>query len=840
MYVDERNPAFRSQFASNIFNKKYAHENASTWSELARTMVEDVCRNYLSTSIKNAIFEMIRDMKFVPGGRYLYYAGREIKAFNNCLSGDTQLLTTDGMRRMDSYIDGQQLALWSPIAKAYLPAIMRCHGEQSLNEITFRPKRGRSDRTWVVKATADHKWPTLNRGPVEDLRVGDYVGFADVDLGSNETAFVHGLVFADGSVGKRCKEHFGHQLRLCGDKARFAGLLERHGHSVTYPSFSNGDPVAYVRSPYDLKQLPVETSPGYVAAFLKGWAALDGHHGLSKRLHSIDRPALEFFEKYAHLGGMIITGTIREMNGPTNYAPQGRKTLYYVAFHDAGSVGPIKVVGIKALAPETVWCPFEPKHNRIVIDGGIDTFQCYLLRSEEDTREDWAMLSWKAESCLATGGGIGNDYSRYRGKNSPLRRTGGVASGPVSKMRMINEIGREVMQGGSRRSAIYASLNWQHTDAKDLLTAKNWADQMIPGTTATFADAKMADFNFPCPLDMTNISLNYDNAWRDGDRLNDTFMRNVTQALRTGEPGFSFNFDAKENETLRNACTEVTSEDDSDVCNLGSLNMARIETIHEFGQCAELASMLLLCGTMVADLPYEKVRKVREKNRRLGLGLMGVHEWLVQRGYRYEFNPELHQWAGVYMAHSESAAISLATAMGISRPIAFRAIAPTGTIAILAGTTTGIEPIFAVAYKRRYLQNGTDWAYEYVVDAAAKDLIDRYAVDPDSIETALDLAADPERRIAFQADLQDYVDQAISSTINLPAWGSDLNNPDTVRGFGETLARYAPRLRGFTAYPDGGRGGQPLTSVSYEEAKGQVGQVFVEAYDACTSGVCGI
>src|SRR5688500_14965862 len=71
---------------------------------------------------------------------------------------------------------------------------------------------------------------------------------------------------------------------------------------------------------------------------------------------------------------------------------------------------------------------------------------CYLLKSLEDSREDWANLSWKAESCLTTGGGIGNDYSIYRGKGSPIRRTGGTASGPISKAKVINEIGREVMQ----------------------------------------------------------------------------------------------------------------------------------------------------------------------------------------------------------------------------------------------------------------------------------------------------------------------------------------------------------------------------------------------------------
>jgi len=83
---------------------------------------------------------------------------------------------------------------------------------------------------------------------------------------------------------------------------------------------------------------------------------------------------------------------------------------------------------------------------------------CYLLKAEEDTREDWANLSWKAESCLMTGGGIGADYSVYREEGRVLSGTGGLASGPIPKMQMLNEIGRRVMQGGSRRSAIYASL----------------------------------------------------------------------------------------------------------------------------------------------------------------------------------------------------------------------------------------------------------------------------------------------------------------------------------------------------------------------------------------------
>lgn len=461
---------------------------------------------------------------------------------------------------------------------------------------------------------------------------------------------------------------------------------------------------------------------------------------------------------------------------------------------------------------------------------------CYLLRAEEDTREEWSAVTWRAMSCLMTGGGIGIDYSRLRPAGKALSRTGGTASGPIPLMYAVNEIGRNVMQGGSRRSAIYASLNHAHEDVNAFLTAKNWSPEVRA--------LKEKDFNFPASLDMTNISVNYDDAaLKGGLENNSVFMTNVRQALKTGEPGFSFNFGSKENETLRNACTEVTSEDDSDVCNLGSINMGNIESIKEFEAVTTLASKFLVCGTLRADLPYEKVYKVREKNRRLGLGLMGIHEWLLKRQATYEVTPELHEWLKVYQQESERAANEHCDRFYINRPVAYRAIAPTGSIGILAGTTTGIEPLFAVAYKRRFLTEGTKWKYQYVIDGTAATLIKEYGVKPENIDTALDLSTDYEQRIKFQADIQDYVDMSISSTINLPAWGTESNNEDKVDSFAGVLGRYAPRLRGFTCYPDGSRGGQPLTSVPYEEALSH-GDVVYDEVDICDitghGGSCGV
>jgi len=362
-----------------------------------------------------------------------------------------------------------------------------------------------------------------------------------------------------------------------------------------------------------------------------------------------------------------------------------------------------------------------------------------------------------------------------------------------------------------------------------------------PGTEKSLDNGKEADFNFPAPMDYTNISINYDTKWiedywRTGD-VGETFKQNVRQALSTGEPGFSFNFWDKETETLRNACTEISSSDDSDVCNLGSINLGRINSLSEFKDIVQLATMFLLRGTTVAKLPYEKVYGVRTQNRRLGLGLMGLHEWLIKKGAKYEVTPELHRWLQIYKSVSDHTSKNYADTLGISRPCANRAIAPTGSIGILAGTTTGIEPLFATAYKRRFLKNKR-WHYQYVVDSVTQEMVDEYGINPDSLDTALDLATQYKRRIKFQADIQDYVDMCISSTINLPKWGSEDNNEDKVEEFTKVLASYAHRLRGFTCYPSESRGGQPLLAVSYKDALTKLGEEYEEAIE--TSDICDI
>jgi ribonucleoside-diphosphate reductase alpha chain len=403
-------------------------------------------------------------------------------------------------------------------------------------------------------------------------------------------------------------------------------------------------------------------------------------------------------------------------------------------------------------------------------------------------------------------------------------------------MQMVNESGRHIMQGGQRRSAIYASLSWKHPDIFKFMAIKNWSDDL--------REMKRKDPNFALPMELTNISVDYDTEFFIAieDRKHSlhkhakkVWIENCKQAFKTAEPGWMFNF-LKDNDNLRNACTEVTSEDDSDKCNLGTLWINRFTSRDEFAQGTKDATLFLLCGSIYSDVPFEKIREVGDKNNRIGLGLGGIHEWLMVKGNGYLVTPMLHKWLNIYEQESDSAAYLGAKRLGVSIPKGKRAIAPTGTIGVLAETTTGIEPLFCKAYKRRYLK-GKNWVYQYVIDGAVKRLLDQ-GVPIEKIQDTYDITF--KERVKFQADVQNYVDMAISSTCNLPKWGSEGNNEETTKKNSKILLKYAKRLRGFTCYPEGARDGQPLTRVDLEEALKDEGKVFEETEDQCKTGSCGI
>uniref|UniRef100_A0A6H1ZLW5 Putative ribonucleoside diphosphate reductase n=2 Tax=viral metagenome TaxID=1070528 RepID=A0A6H1ZLW5_9ZZZZ len=247
-------------------------------------------------------------------------------------------------------------------------------------------------------------------------------------------------------------------------------------------------------------------------------------------------------------------------------------------------------------------------------------------------------------------------------------------------------------------------------------------------------------------------------------------------------------------------CCEVTSSDDSDVCNLGSINLARVESLYDFQNSIRLATLFLLCGSIRAELPTAKVEAVRAKNNRIGIGLMGVHEFQIQRGRKYAETEELEEVLYYYKKESDKFKVVHANKLKCTVPVACRAVAPTGTISMLAETTSGIEPIFAKAYKRRYLKEDS-WHYSYVIDSTAYRMQQKYDAE---IESAHEISI--EDRLKMISLLENYVDQGVSSTINLAAPIVDEQEIDRVAEMIRYEVKMNSDIRGLTFYPNGARG----------------------------------
>ena len=281
-------------------------------------------------------------------------------------------------------------------------------------------------------------------------------------------------------------------------------------------------------------------------------------------------------------------------------------------------------------------------------------------------------------------------------------------------------------------------------------------------------------------------------------------------------------------------CTEITTADSDDICNLGSINLARVRSLDEMRDVVDAATLFLLAGSEYTSLPYKEVGAVRDKNRRLGLGVMGVHEWLLARGRSYAPDPELGEWLAEYATSTDIAA-GWADEHSLSRPVKTRAIAPTGTIGIIGETTTGIEPVYCTAYRRRYLV-GTRWHERTIIDPTVARLVRDVGIDPEGIEDAHRLSFDPEFRIEMQAWVQTFVDHGISSTVNLP----EPLGAEDADAFGASLLPILPRLRGITAYPSGARGLDPLEPTSYADALRAESVAFEESEERCVGGACGV
>ncbi len=861
-----------SKFAETILQQKYSHlkkdGTLETWENIAYRVTKNVMKSVdAEKDLTKRVEKAIVDRKFIPGGRYLYSSGRSFHQTQNCFEGKTRIVTRNGTKTLKELVNQKTIVMSTE--GQWKEAEIRSFGIQPLMKVTLT----RAGIEKEIFATPNHSWRIAKaEGPngrsmqkcsvvTECLTPGDRIwsvfGYGLTRTTPSLAGIQHGLVFGDGNVPK---DEFGFNtanIRLCGNKdAEFIKYFNG------YRTRKIGEDTEVSGLPRHYKEdVSLNADRSYLFGWLAGYFAADGC--VSKEgvvtLATTNRENLELVKNVAYLLGVGVFG-IREQSRISNLTNE-ESIIYTVAFDRSTLTEDFFLCSehktrfnnnpqqrrfnwnVKSVERtdryEEVFCAVVPDTHEFVLEDNILTGNCLLL-SVEDSRESWAELMHKITISLMTGAGIGVVYSNLRAKGKKIRRSGGQSTGPIALMQMVNEAGRGIMQGGSRRSAIWAGLHWNHPDIHEFITLKNWSKEV--------RDLKEKDFNFPATMDGTNISVILDDDFFEAfhnekheqhSMAHSVYWKTVKQMLQTAEPGFSIDSGKNSGEHLRNACTEVTSRDDSDICNLGSINLARITSLEEMKEIVELGTAFLLAGTVYSDVPYPKVDQVRTKNRRLGLGLMGVHEFLLLNQQKYDISSKLEEYLKIY-EQSTIIAGKYAKEWGLSKPVKTRAIAPTGSIGIIGETTTGIEPIFCVAYKRRYLKHNT-WHYQYVIDPTAKKLIDS-GINPDHIEDAYSLAEDVERRVKFQAWMQKYVDHAISSTINLPAWGSETNNEQTIQKFGDMLIKYLPDLRGMTVYPDGSRSGQPITPVKYDTAMKHVGEIFIEQTDICDitkAGSCG-
>jgi len=463
-----------------------------------------------------------------------------------------------------------------------------------------------------------------------------------------------------------------------------------------------------------------------------------------------------------------------------------------------------------------------------------------------------------------SGGGTGFSFSRLRPERDRVGSTGGVASGPVSFMRAFDIATDVIKQGGTRRGANMAILNVDHPDIEKFITAKEDSTALTNfnisvAITGEFMEAVKAGTNY----NLVNPSNN-----EVAGQLNarEVFERIVDMAWRTGDPGIVFidriNRDNPTPHLGRIESTNPCGEQPLlpyESCNLGSINLVRM--LRNANGAAEIdpARLSRTVRTAVRFLdnvidvnkfPLDEIEEMTKKTRKIGLGVMGFADMLIQMGIPYDSEEALIRAAEV-MEHISREATETSRELAREREVfpAFEGssyahnglkvrnattttIAPTGTLSIIAGCSSGIEPLFALSYTKNILDGAQLVEVNpYFEEMARKEgvysdeLMQRLAAgdklgDMDGISdktkrlfvTAHEIT--PEWHVRMQAAFQKSTNNAVSKTVNFPREATREDVAEVYR-----LA-YREGLKGITIYRDRSRDAQVLTTGKQEEKEG--------------------
>ena len=480
---------------------------------------------------------------------------------------------------------------------------------------------------------------------------------------------------------------------------------------------------------------------------------------------------------------------------------------------------------------------------------------CFVLPIEDSMESIFNAVKYTA-LIHKSGGGTGFSFSRLRPERDRVGSTGGVASGPVSFMRVFDTTTDVIKQGGMRRGANMAILNIGHPDVLKFIEAKD-----DPETLTNFnLSAAVTDEFMKAVEKGTDYNLVNPRTGEVMDKLNakGVFDKIVDMAWRTGDPGVVFIDEInRHNPTPELGKIESTNPCGEqpllpfESCNLGSINLSKMVAdkdgqphidYDKLSQTIKLAVRFLDNVIEVNQFPLPEIAEMTKTTRKIGLGVMGFADMLIQLDIPYDSEQGLvmaEEIAHFISAEADKASIELGQERGAFpsfggsiydmpdgphfRNASRTTIAPTGSLSIIANCSSGIEPLFALSYVRHILEGEEFVEVNPYFEEAAKregfyssDLMKQLAEGkrlkdieeiPEEIKRLFITAHDisPEWHVKMQAAFQKFTDSAVSKTVNFP---HDATPEDVARVY---MLAYQEGLKGITIYRDRSRESQVLT-----------------------------
>lgn len=488
---------------------------------------------------------------------------------------------------------------------------------------------------------------------------------------------------------------------------------------------------------------------------------------------------------------------------------------------------------------------------------------CFVLPVEDSMEGIFDAIKYAA-LIHKSGGGTGFSFSRLRPKNSRVGSTGGVASGPVSFMKIFNTATEQVKQGGTRRGANMGILRVDHPDIIEFIRAKEKEGELnnfniSVAVTEEFMQAVLNDGTY-------KLIAPHTNEVKSEMKAREVFDLLVEKAWQSGDPGIIF-LDRinKDNPTPHIGLIEATNPCGEqpllpyEACNLGSINVSKFVKdgkidFHRLKEVIWLAVRFLDNVIDANNYPLPQIKEMARGNRKIGLGIMGFADLLYKLKIPYDSKKGIdtaEKLMSFIQEQSHQASMALAEERGVfpnwkgsiwdNKGIKIRnatttTIAPTGTLSIIAGCSSGIEPVFSLCFYRKVMDGEILpevnpifketfetlglYSEELIEEVSKTGSIKHLNNIPDELKRIFVVAHDisPIDHIKMQAAFQKFTDNAVSKTVNLPnsATKEDIKNI--------YLEAYKLGLKGITVFRDGCKSEQVLNLKKDENKKSKVRQ----------------